>query len=288
MNYSVLDSKLKTLIKVCKETGNYKKLGVVSFILTSNILDEIGLKLGIRPRKRNKSSEEHIFRYMELINSVFKDSLKISIFDPEDIYTIQTIELHFLKQEGELPYEYVKKMYEMYFNIRKLDIPNLHETFRDELESLHSETSMYALMSPTAGKGKKQPNKVKSLIIQKIREQERALQNEAGENYNKGHFESAIYLKKVRNSIENPKQHKIELRGQLKDNISYQRSLNDMYGFLLIGLSIVMCLLGVIVTAQTVFHPSLTGPMGVLLLSFFGSACLFLFLYWNFFRKEVK
>ena len=69
MNYSVLDSKLKTLIKVCKETGNYKKLGVVSFILTSNILDEIGLKLGIRPRKRNKSSEEHIFRYMELINS---------------------------------------------------------------------------------------------------------------------------------------------------------------------------------------------------------------------------
>ena len=143
-------------------------------------------------------------------------------------------------------------------------------------------------MSPTSTKGKKSPDKLNSLILHKIREQERVLQNESGGKYNKGHFESAVYLKKVRKSIENPKHTKIELRGQLKDNINYQRALNDVYGFTLIGLSIALCLLGVIVTVQTVFHPSLTGPMGVLLLSFFGSACLFLLLYWNYFKKEVK
>ena len=69
MNYSIIDSKLKTLIVMCKETGNRKKLAVVSFILVSNILDEIGIKLGIRPRKKNKTPEEHIFRYMQLIKS---------------------------------------------------------------------------------------------------------------------------------------------------------------------------------------------------------------------------
>ncbi len=78
MNYSLVDSKLKSLIRVCKKTGNDKKLAVVSFILTSNLLDEIGIKLGIRPR--DKDIDETIFRYMTLINSVLKMNLKIVLF----------------------------------------------------------------------------------------------------------------------------------------------------------------------------------------------------------------
>ena len=44
MSERLLDLKLKRLIQLCKETGNYKKLAVVSFVLVSNMVDEIGIK----------------------------------------------------------------------------------------------------------------------------------------------------------------------------------------------------------------------------------------------------
>ena len=56
MNLAVTDSKLKALINVCKQTGNHKKLAVVGFIITGNLLDEIGIRLGVRPR--DKKSED--------------------------------------------------------------------------------------------------------------------------------------------------------------------------------------------------------------------------------------
>jgi hypothetical protein len=288
MNYSISDAKLKTLIKLCKQTGNNKKLAVVSFILTGNLLDEIGAKLGIRARNKSSDENEHIYRYMELINIIMETSLKISIFNEEHIKIIQTIELQFIKQKGELPMEYIKKMFKIYYKIRTLNIPNLHKTFKDEMSQLHSDTNMYALMSPSASKGRHQPDKLKSLILHKIREHERDIRNELKGGFNKDLFESAVYLKNVRKSVEDPKQSKVQLRGALKDNINYQQSLNDIYGFTLIGLSIVLFLLGIMVVIQAAFHPSLAGPTSILLLSFFSSGCFFLYLYWNFFKKEVK
>ena len=97
MNYKVLDLKLKNLIQLCKETENYKKLSVVSFILTSNILNEIGLKLGIRPR--NVKLNEKIYDYMKIINKVLVDNLKLTIFHEDDIESIREIENLFLKKK---------------------------------------------------------------------------------------------------------------------------------------------------------------------------------------------
>ncbi len=286
MSYSVMDSKIKTLINMCKATGNNKKLAVVSFTLVSNTLDEIGVKLGIRPR--NKKSNEHTFRYMQLINKIIGNSLNTSIFNEEHIDTLQAIEPQFLKKKGDIPQDYIKEVFKIYVQIRALDIPNLYEELQNELDQFHGDISMYSFMNPSNTKGKKQPDKLKSLIIHKIKEQEREGQQALKRGFNKDLFEKQMYLKNVRNSIENPKQTKIRLKGQLKDNINYQLSLNDIYGFTLIGLCIVLFLLGLMVVVQAAFHPSLAGPTSVLTLSFFSAGCLFLYLYWNFFRKEVK
>ena len=70
MKENLIDIKLKRLIQLCKETGNYKKLAVVSFVFTSNAVDEIGIKLGMRSRE--KKAGEKIFEYLELVNKVFK------------------------------------------------------------------------------------------------------------------------------------------------------------------------------------------------------------------------
>ena len=58
VNHKILDMKLKNLIFVCKQTGNYKKLAVVGFTLISNLVDEISLKLGIRPRNKDKGETQ--------------------------------------------------------------------------------------------------------------------------------------------------------------------------------------------------------------------------------------
>ena len=78
MSSEISDVKLKSLIQVCKETGNTKKLAVVSFILTSNQVDKIGLTLGFR--KRNKSVGETLDEYMTLLNKIFQKNLQFLHF----------------------------------------------------------------------------------------------------------------------------------------------------------------------------------------------------------------
>lgn len=285
MNYSAIDSKLKSLIKVCNQTGNYKKLAIVSFILTGNILDEIGVKLGIRPR--DKTSDEHIFKYMKLINSVLKKSLKITLFNEDVIETVKGIEIQFLKRKGDIPFEYIKEMYDIYYDIRKLDVPNLHETFRDELAELNNEANLYNIMySGPKRHAKKQPDKIKSLILYKIREKEVSIKEELEKQYDKNLFESAVYLNKVKKSLKNQDNKKIELKGQLKNNINYQRSLEDILGYCLIGLFILFFLLGFIITVETIIHPLLTGAMGTMLLITYGASAFFFILYRNYFKRE--
>ena len=285
MNYSLVDSKLKSLIRVCKKTGNYKKLAVVSFILTSNILDEIGIKLGIRPR--DKDSDESIFRYMTLINSVLKKNLKIALFREVIMTTVNEIETQFIKRKADIPSDYIKEMYDIYYDIRKLDIPNLHETFKDELIGLHGDAQMYELMSPGSHRStKKQPDKIKALILHKIHEKEAFIQNQLSKSYDKGLFESAMYLKKVKSSISDRDKGKIQLTGQLKDNINYQRSLEDILSYCLIGFFALFFMLGLVITIETIFHPALTGAMGILFLLTYGASAFFFILYWNYFKKE--
>jgi len=93
---TIIDSKLKHLIQVCKETQNYKKLAVTGFILISNKIEEIGIRLGLRPR--NKEKDEKLFEYMKLINDVFETNLKIHIFRENLLDTLKQCETLFLRK----------------------------------------------------------------------------------------------------------------------------------------------------------------------------------------------
>ncbi len=125
MNNSVLDLKLKSLIHACKASGNFKKLSVVGFILTSNIIDAISIKLGMRPR--HKKEQEKLFEYLYLVNGVFEKNLQITIFHSELIDSLKEVELLFLKSRGDLPYEYLKQLIALYYELRKFEVPNLHK-----------------------------------------------------------------------------------------------------------------------------------------------------------------
>lgn len=280
-----MDSKLKNLIKVCKQTGNYKKLAVVGFILTSNVLDEIGIKLGIKPR--DKGSEEPLFRYMKLINSILKENLNILLFKEEMVDTIKHIEVQFLKRKGDIPLDYITEIYDIYYDLRKLDIPNLHEHWNNDSKLQDIYINMYSFLSSSKNlKENYQQNKIKPLILHKLKQKESLIQKELNKSYNKDLFENAIFLKKTKNSIKNQERGKIELKGQLKDNIRYQRSLENVLGYSFFGVFILFLLLGLIITLEAILYPSLTAPMSFLFLVTYGMSVLFFVLYWNNFRRE--
>ena len=281
MNYAQIDIKIKSLIQICKETENFKKLSVVSFILTSNLLNEIGVKLGIRPR--NLKSDEKIFEYMKIINEVIEDNLKVSLFNEKDIDSIREIEGVFLLKRGDIPLRFIKKMFSIYYELRKIDVPNLHEnTNQDEFPL----TTSFNLNSNNSFKKNNDNNKFTPLILHKIREKELIIQKDLKKAFNKESFEAAIYLKKFKDSLANRGSNKIKLQGQLKDSIRYQRALDGIIGHVFIGFSIIFMMLGLVIVIETMIYPDLTVIFSVFILMFFGPVLLLFLIYWYYFKKE--
>ena len=281
MNYKVLDLKLKNLIQLCKETGNYKKISVVSFILTSNILNEIGLKLGLRPR--NMKSGEKIYEYMRLINKILTENLKLNLFHEGDIESIREIEELFLKKKGDVPFHYIKRTFSIYYELRKLEIPNLYERINDDE---FTATTNLKLFSSRSSKNSGNSDRFKPLILHKIREKELIIQKDLKNSFNKDTFESAIYLKKIKDSYKSRGTNKIKLQGQLKDSLNYQSSLDDVIGYGFIGISIIFFVLGVIIVVETILFPDLTLTLSYLIVIFFAPALLLFLTYWYYFRRE--
>ncbi|GAH04462.1 unnamed protein product, partial [marine sediment metagenome] len=222
MSEQLLDLKLKRLIQLCKETGNYKKLAVVSFVLVSNAVDEIGIKLGMRTRE--KGSGENIFEYMKLVNKIFALNFNVAVFKPEMIKNLSQIELLFLKRQGDINLEQVKGVIEAYYELRKLEVPNLHENINSEMLNRNRTVSMFSFLSGGQSKRRKSENAFNPILMQRIKDEEKALQIQLDHQFDKNAFEKILHLKTVRKNLEQKSRGKIAISGALKDNISYRQS----------------------------------------------------------------
>ena len=220
---------------------------------------------------------------MKIINKVLVDNLKLTLFHEDDVESIREIENLFLKKKGDMPFQYIKKMFSIYYELRKLEVPNMYESVNDDDFTATTNLKYFSSRSP---KNNGSSDRFKPLILHKIREKELILQKELKNGFNKDTFESAIYLKKFKDSFNNRGTNKIQLQGRLKDSISYQRSLDDVIGFGIIGISILFFMLGLIITIETTLYPNLTAALSVLILIFFGPGILSFLSYWYYFKKQ--
>lgn len=284
MNSQIFDTKLKNLIQVCKETQNYKKLAVVSFILTSNRVNEIGICLGVRPRE--KDSGEKLFEYMEMINEIFERNLQIPIFQNRIIEAIREREVLFLRNKGEIPFDYIKSMFSAYYELRKLEVPNLHKNLNrdDFMES--SRLGVFSFLSPGAKRQDKSSTGLKPLILQKIREREITLRKNLEYQLDEHKLETAIHLYSLKNSIVHDKKGRIMVQGALKDNIVYQSSVEAIFGYLILGVIIMLASLGIIILVELSFAPMYSGDLSSWVLIFFLCAVLLLYFYIKQFRNR--
>ncbi|MFW9826720.1 MAG: hypothetical protein ACFFEY_03760 [Candidatus Thorarchaeota archaeon] len=282
----IVDAKLRNLIQVCKETENIKKLAVVSFILTSNLVDSIGIKLGVRPRA--KKSQEKIFEYIEMINNVFMKNLKISIFKERQIDTIRESEILFLKNKGEIPINYVKNILYFYYELRKLNIPNLHKNLSFEEYIGSSNMGFYSFLSPNLKRKQNNSDNLKPLILQKIQERQNSIQRDLKRNFNNERLEKVILLQNVKDSIMNERKGKISIEGSLKDNIVYRQSLEKIYGYLFLGIILILISFGSLIAIEILILPLYSGDLSSMALLLFGGAIMLIYIYYKQFGKERK
>ena len=96
-----------------------------------------------------------------------------------------------------------------------------------------------------------------------------------------------IAFKNAKHAMQHYDGGKIKLRGKLKDNLIYQCSIPNIFGYLMIGLFLLFLILGIIVALQTMYYPKLTAQMSLFTLLFFGTASFFFLLYREYSKKAV-
>jgi len=284
MKEQLLDLKLKRLIQLCKETKNYKKLAVVSFILTSNTIDEIGIKLGMRPREKNAG--EKIFEYMELVNKVFALNFKISVFKPKVIEVLSQIELLFLKKQGNLGLDHVKEVFDIYYELRKLEVPNLHENINSDVLNRNRSISMFSFLSGNQNSKNKKESTFKPILLHKFKEEEKALQLQLEKEFDKEIFEKILHLKTIRKNIEQRSKGKIIISGSLKDNISYKQSKEQIGQFLVFGLIILFAMIGIVTIIESFMFGVLSVVISYNMLICFGVIIVLYFINKTYFSKR--
>jgi hypothetical protein len=284
MNSQLLDSKLKNLIQVCRETQNYKKLALVSFTLTSNRVNEIGINLGVRPR--SKESGEKLFEYMEVINEIFERNLQIPIFHNRIIEAVRDCEILFLKNKREIPLDYIKSMFSLYYELRKLEVPNLHKALNQEKLEGASRFGAFSFFSSGGRRKERNDSGLKPLILQKIREREIVLRKNLQRQLDEHNFETAIHLRSLKHSISNDKKGRITVHGALKDNIVYQKSIEGIFGYLILGVILLFISLGITILIELSIASMYSGDLSSWVLIFFMCGAVLIFFYIKQFRKR--
>lgn len=278
----IFDMKLKNLILACKASGNYKKLAIVGYLSLSNLIDEIGLKLGMRPRRKEK--RERLLEYMLLVNEVFEKNLEISVFKNSTMTMVQEIELLYLRSQGDLPYEYIKSLYEVYYELRKLDIPNLYKNMSGE--DPFDYTKLNTLNFFSRSSQKTQEDRFKPLLLHKIREQEVTLQNQLRHKLTPTNLEKMIYLKKVKEGVISNGKRGVSFQGTLKNSLDFDYMQNRLVGYALIGVLVLFSLIIALLVIEVFIYPFLMQSLTNLMLILCGAEIIVFFLYRSYTKRR--
>ncbi|MBD3196028.1 MAG: hypothetical protein GF317_13300 [Candidatus Lokiarchaeota archaeon] len=283
MDEVVLEEKLKELIQICKKSYNYKKLAVILMILISNKINEIGLKLGIRAR--NKGNGESVYDYFHFLNQQITNNFELKFVSNIILRQLKKIELIFIRKRGELSLNQVSELLSLYFDIKKLEVPNLYSKI-DANYVRNNLNESYNFYFRKNNKSNSELTSQKSLLLMKLAENENHIKNKLSKRYNPLLFEKALNLKQIKEKLEKSNSQKIQISGRLKDNFSYQHSnTKNMLMFFIIGCIIIFFTLGVSFLFEMSINPFLINSLGFFGLMSFGAGGLFILIYWTNFHS---
>ena len=266
MTHSADVVKLKRFIELSLKGSKIRNATSVLYMLISNKVDEIGVKLGLIPRR--KAVQESLSDYMSLINKIFQINFEINIFPEVYITPLKVVELAFDRKapQEEFSKTYLKELTILYFALNQLQIPNLHQHLKDtEIMDNRTVTLMSFL-------GRKKnftdnSNPMKAILLQKIRQDQQELKTNLQYSMNQENLVKIIQLKSLERSLlEHSKKNKIKISGSLQDNINYTvlASTSGHYG--LLGITFAFIMIGILCITEMLLVGIITAEIGWILL----------------------
>ena len=279
MNQELKEIKLRELVEVCAKTKNFKTLAVVYSTFIRNEINERSIYLGLPPIKDFQLSTQ-----MKAINDFTKRNFDdLVIFHDPFIQNMRKYELMFIRAQGELGRSATMEIAKMYYELRKIKVPNLHQTMKTNAITNNSEFQQFSLFSPGAKKRQNSTSSIKDVLLSSIADKRKAIGAQLNKKYDKDLFQKVCELKGVEQSIQSENRGKIRVSDSLKDNLVYKSSMEGILGLFLLGIIILLFMLGIATSLEAIMHPHTTSALSILLLLFFGPAVLFLLIYRSYF-----
>jgi len=276
-----MDNKFETLVERCIMSGNHAKLSATTLHLISNHADVMGIKLGIG--RRNPRKDEFIHHFLERINRYIVH-LGIDLIPADMIKRVKIIETLFSKSRGTLPKTYLKDAIALYYNIRKIRIPEIDRFTRALRRQDYSNTSSFNLFSRKP-RNDSSSSMVRDLLFDEIEKREREIRSQLQKGMNEEVLETALQLKNIRSTLTRNNNRKINVEGRLKDNPNYLASKNGSGWLVVLGFIIMLGVFETLLIAETILLPSSLEAVGMLMLFFLVSILLLGYLYYNTMKK---
>jgi hypothetical protein len=280
MGMDSIDQKYETLVEKCIMTGNHAKLSATTLHLISNQADVMGIKLGIG--RRNPRKDEFIHHFLERLNR-YIIHLGIYLIPAEMIKRIKIIETLFSKSRGNLPKTYLKDAIALYYDIRKIRIPEMDQFTRALRKQDYSNTRSFNLFSRRPRNDSS--SMVRDLLFDEIEKREREICSQLQKGVNEEVLETALQLKNIRSTLTRNDNRKIPIQGRLKDNPNYLASKNGSGWLVVLGFIIMLGVFETLLIAETIILPSSLKAVGMLMLFFLVSILLLGYLYYNTMKK---
>ena len=283
-----MDPKFETLVERCILSGNHAKLSATTLQLISNQADVMGIKLGIG--RRNPRKDEFIHHFLERINR-YIIHLGIDLIPVDMIKRSKIIETLFFKSKGILPKTYLKDAIALYYDIRKIRIPEMDRFTRALRRQDYSNTRSFNLFSRKPGNGSS--SMVRDLLLNDIEKRERELryQLQNSKGMNEDVLETSLQLKRIRSALNNNNNNnrrKIPIQGRLKDNPDYHASKKGSGWFVVLGIIILLSVSEALLIAETILMPGSLEGVGGIMLFLLISTLLFGYVSYTTVKKERR
>ncbi len=159
-----------------------------------------------------------------------------------------------MKRKGDLNLDRVKGVIEAYYELQKLEVPNLHENINSEVLNRNRTVSMLSFLSGGQSKRRKSENTLNPILMQRFKDEEKALQIQLEKQFDTNAFEKILHLKTVRRKLEQKSKGKIVISGSLKDNISYRQSKESIGQLMIVGLITLFVMIGIVVLVESFMY----------------------------------
>ncbi len=165
-------------------------------------------------------------------------------------------------------------------------MPNLCKSL-EEIELPHASNSKF--FSGLIGKRDNDldvTTKIKSLILQKINDNQMNLQREMKEaGYSEHLIEKSLRLMDAERIVKRKKGEKVKVKGKLKDNLLYQVKLRSLFKYFILSVFAIFLIVALTTTYETMVYPYALNALNILILLFYGASAALIFMYYNLYER---